>query len=77
VAAIVRREAPVSTKKTREHRFTWQDADGNLRVVHLSLVHTREGGKDEVRVAITGDGVPIKVDTFVEEIKSVKTRSRM
>lgn len=68
----------MSVKKAKELRFTWQDKDGNLRVVHIHAQHMREGdGGDEVRLQVTSDGVPLKVETFVEPVKPVKTRSRL
>lgn len=67
----------MSVQKSKDMRFTWQDADGKLRVVHVSVQHAQEDGTDEVRLVVTGDGVPIKVDTYVEGVKPVKTRSRM
>ncbi len=67
----------MSVKKSKDLRFTWQDTDGKLRVVHVSVQHAQEDGADEVRVVVTGDGVPLKVDTYDEPVKPVKTRSRM
>ena len=68
----------MSVKKSRKHRFTWEDHHGKLRVVHIHVQHVRgDDDQDEVRVQLTGDGVPIEVDTYVEKIKPVKTRSRM
>ena len=68
----------MSVKKSREFRFTWQDKDGALRVVHVHAQHMREGkGDDEVRLHITHDGAPVSVETFVQDIKPVKTHTRM
>ena len=67
----------MSVKKSKDLRFTWQDKDGKLRVVHVVIQHAYEDGSDEVRVVVTGDGVPIQVDTYVESVKPVKTRSRL
>lgn len=67
----------MSVKKSKDLRFTWQDKDGNLRVVHVSVQHALEDDVDEVRLVVTGDGVPIKLATYVEPVKTVKTQSRM
>jgi hypothetical protein len=67
----------MAMKKAREHRFTFEDASGKLRVVHFHVQQHQDGGKDRVSVSITHDGVPLDVETFVEPIKVVKTKSRM
>lgn len=67
----------MTMKKAREHRFTFEDASGKLRVVHLHLQHYQDGDSDRVSLAVTTDGVKLDVNTFVEDIKVVKTKSRM
>lgn len=69
----------MSLKKSKELRFTYQDAQGRMRVVVVQVQHLQEESKDRVQVQITSDGDPVHVSTFVnpEAHKPVKTRSRL
>jgi hypothetical protein len=67
----------MAMKKAREHRFTIEDANGKLRVVHLHIQHHQDDAEDRVALSVTTDGLKVDVDTFVEPIKIVKTKSRM
>ncbi len=57
----------MDVKKTREYRFTYQDAAGNFHVVHLQAEQLVEGGKDQVRLQVTHDGhAPVEVLQFMD-----------
>lgn len=56
----------MSLKKARDYRFTFQDAQGNFRVVHLQAQHFQEDGRDRVRIQTTCDGVPLEVESYVD-----------
>ncbi len=69
----------MSVKKTKEVRFTFQDREGALRVVHIQLQHLEESGHDRVAVIATSDGVPIEATARVSGAtrNKVKTKSRI
>ncbi|RMG12250.1 MAG: hypothetical protein D6731_14220 [Planctomycetota bacterium] len=66
----------MSVQKSREHTFTWMDAEGRVRAVHALWVHSREGGEDRIRLEVVGDGVPIEVHTSVEKLGRVRQPPR-
>lgn len=58
----------MDVRKTRELRFTYQDAAGALRVVHVQAAHLVDRGKDRVRLQVTHDGAaPVELLEFVDE----------
>ena len=44
----------MSIKKAKEYRFTFKDAKGKLRVVHIQAHHLVDDGKDLIRLNLTG-----------------------
>lgn len=68
----------MSIKKSKDVRFTFQDAAGALHVVHIQLQHLQEDGRDRVSVIATSDGVPIEATARISRAagNKVKTKSR-
>lgn len=66
----------MSVKKSRQLQFTFEDAKGKLRVVHVQLVHDREGDRDSVQVIATSDGVPLHAVAHVVPASSTKARAK-
>ena len=56
----------MSLKKAKDYRFTFEDAEGRLRVVYLQAQHFREGDEDRVRIQATTDGVPCESEIYVD-----------
>jgi hypothetical protein len=68
----------MSLKKAKDYRFTFEDAEGRLRVVYLQAQHFREGSEDRVRIQATTDGVECVSEIYVDEdlaTRVVKTRT--
>lgn len=56
----------MSLKKAKDYRFTFQDAQGRLRVVHLQAQHFQEGGADRIRLQAITDGVACESEVYVD-----------
>ena len=70
----------MSLKKDRDFRFTFQDASGKFRVVHIQAQHFQESGEDKIKLQATTDGIPIETSVFVDEglsTRIVKTRTEL
>ncbi len=70
----------MSLKKAKDVNFTFKDAAGKIRVVHVQLQHFQEGAKDKVSVIATSDGVAIEATGRVSPgttTAKVKTKSRL
>ncbi|MCW8138820.1 MAG: hypothetical protein KIT58_07940 [Planctomycetota bacterium] len=65
----------MSVKKSRELRFTYEDADGALRAVVLQVQHQRDGGADKVKVQVLSEHAPVEVEVF-ERPKVKRGRAR-
>ena len=61
----------MSLKKAKDVNFTFKDAEGKLRVVHVQIQHFQEGSGDRVTVIASSDGVPV-VGRDVEERRQPK-----
>jgi hypothetical protein len=68
----------LSIKKSKDVPFTFKDAKGVLRAVHIQVSHHQEDGKDRISVIATSDGVPIEAAARVTAAahNKVKTKSR-
>jgi len=66
----------VSVKKTKDVRFTFQDAQGALRVVTLHVQHIQEGGRDRISVIASSDGVAIEAQARVSAAAGNKVRTK-
>jgi hypothetical protein len=70
----------MSLKKAKDVNFTFKDASGKIRVVHVQLQHFQEGTTDKVSVIATSDGVPLDATSRVSPETThskVKTKSRI
>lgn len=69
----------MSVKKSKDLRFTFQDAQGALRVVTIHVSHVREDGQDRVSVIASSDGVPVEATARVTKAagNKVRTKSRI
>lgn len=70
----------MSLKKAKDYRFTFEDAEGRLRVVYLQAQHFQENGKDRVRLQATTDGVECESEIYVDAdlaTRTVKTRTEL
>jgi len=63
----------MSLKKAKDYRFTFEDAQGRLRVVYLQAQHFREEGEDRVRLQATTDGVPCESEVYVDADLATRT----
>jgi hypothetical protein len=54
----------MAIKKTREHRFTYKDADGELRAVLIQVQHDQTKGEDRVKVQVASEHAPVEVEVF-------------
>ncbi len=66
-------------KKARDYRFTFEDAEGALRVVYLQAQQLVEDGVDRIVVQLTSDGVPIETRVFTDDVahRRVKTQTEL
>ncbi len=70
----------MSLKKAKDYRFTFEDAQGRLRVVYLQAQHFQEEGQDSVRIQATTDGVECQSAIYVDAdlaTRTVKTRTEL
>lgn len=63
----------MSLKKAKDYRFTFEDAEGRLRVVYLQAQHFQEEGKDRVRIQATTDGISCESAIYVDADLSTRT----
>tara|TARA_R110002072_G_scaffold243359_1_gene402329 strand:- start:864 stop:1076 length:213 start_codon:yes stop_codon:yes gene_type:complete len=56
----------MSLKKAKDYRFTFEDAEGRLRVVYLQAQHFQVEGQDRVRIQATTDGVACESEVYVD-----------
>ena len=68
----------MSIKKSKDVRFTFQDASGAFRAVVVQVQHLQEKGTDRIAVIATSDGVPIEATARIGAAagNKVKTKSR-
>ncbi len=70
----------MSLKKATDFRFTFKDAQGQLRVVYLQAQHFQEGSSDRIRLQATTDGVECESEIYVDadlHTRMVKTRTEL